>query len=192
MEEIEVRKIVGEHCDKVWIDVHIVMKHTRNGNQYDVVNVVKKYTRESLIHTSEDSVVMAKWISALSFGLKLVVDESDAFSSYRGKRKKKKKENELISHLSFLLFRLPMHSLYSNTDTHSYIYIPWCYDGWWRSSRKKKMKLSRANRILSFTFSRLLCIIITCQKCVRESIISVIVARYVLSRLSFNLLTDKR
>ena len=92
MEEIEVRKIAAEHCDKVWIGVHIVMKHTRDENQYDVIDVTKKYTLESLIHTSEDSVVMAKWISALSVGLKLAVDESDAFSSYRGRRKKKENE----------------------------------------------------------------------------------------------------
>jgi hypothetical protein len=78
-EEIEVRMVDVAHRDKVWRDNHKAMMHTRKREQYYIISTY------SLIHTSEGSLIMAKWISAFSFGLSFNVD--DAFSSYPSKKK---------------------------------------------------------------------------------------------------------
>jgi hypothetical protein len=80
-EGIEVRMVDVAHRDKVWRDNHKVMMHTKKIEPYYIVYI---YTY-SLIHTSEGSVVMARWISAFNFGLSIDVD--DAFSSYPSKKK---------------------------------------------------------------------------------------------------------
>jgi hypothetical protein len=64
-EEIEVRMVDVVRLDKVWRDDHKAMIHTTE-IKHDYITLINIY---SLIHTSEGSPVIAKWISSLSFGL---------------------------------------------------------------------------------------------------------------------------
>jgi hypothetical protein len=82
----------------------------------------------SLIHTSEGSVVIAKWISALSFGLSFDVD--DAFSSYSSKKRKKKNKIHIFS-LFFFSSSLSTSDAFSLLK-HRHIYTP----KWWEKEKE--------------------------------------------------------
>ena len=76
MEEIEVQMVVVAHHDKVWRNIHKAMTHTKKINEYFFIIYLYPNLER---HTCDESLVMAKWISALSFGLSF--DADNTFSS---------------------------------------------------------------------------------------------------------------
>jgi hypothetical protein len=140
--------------DKVWRDNHKAMVHTRKIEQYYIIYIyvfIDTYFRR-FCSDGQMNFSIKFWIVVWCWWCFLILS----------KQKKKKKNKTHIFSPFFLLFRLPMHSLYSNTDTYTHV----------NDEKKRKMvKASRANRFFFSHFS-ILCVSITCQKqYVRASII---------------------